>query len=414
MNSNNAVDDAFDVVNLDDSKMDSSLYKILKENNLYNDLHEILNENNLTMDILCQIKTNEFEELCNTLKLSILKKAKFRVLMDLIHKTVYDEGDVDVDLKEFFDEHKLSDLYYMFRKQKIDFEKLESLTTSDIHNLCATNNIQIGTKIDLINAIETHQREILKQQYLTPGGPICPEKIEEKDNRKFDEQMKVILVGDSGVGKTALLKRFIWNKFDINEHMSTIGIDMCYAYKKLSNGKIMKMNIWDTAGQERFRTIPRLHYRDADAIIVCYSVGSKLSFRICDEWREEIEQYAKDNIVVMLVGCKGEKKFRIDPNKNKYGQPREVSIVDARTKAESDLWKKYETQWGECSAKNGINVENIFMTVAELTMQRRAYQPELEGGNRNVNPIRLQVIQPQQQNAVQFKSCWDRFWSVFH
>eukprot|EP01083_Nonionella_stella_P105314 302902_1 len=399
-----ATDELFDAINIDNNKLDADLIAMLKENHLYDDLYSILNDYTLTLGVLTQLKTSELADLCRRLNLTIIQTLKFRDLMKLIDKSTMGNRGVDIDLEHFLDTHKLSDLYHIFQREGIGFDELETITPHDIDHLCDDNDVKIGSKINLKNAIDQHQIEILKTRYSTPGNPIYAEREEQKDEGPYDAHMKVVLLGDSAVGKTCLLKRYIFSTYDINE-ISTVGVDYGVARQRLSNGKIMKMNIWDTAGQERFHSISRAYYRDADAIIVCYAVNNRLSFTNVSKWRDDIDDYAQtDGVVVMLVGCKADMKMKKPHGK---GNTRKVTLHDVREMACSDEWKKFSTQWGECSARTGDNIESIFITVAELVMQQRKKQSTTSRTKIHTSDNQINQTLLQKEGAGESSSCFD-------
>jgi|EP01047_Picozoa_sp_COSAG01_P042073 Ras-related protein Rab-1A len=108
----------------------------------------------------------------------------------------------------------------------------------------------------------------------------------------FDHLFKILLIGDSGVGKTCLMFRFSDSKFQ-ESYISTIGVDFKMRTVELG-GKKIRLQIWDTAGQERFRTITSSYYRGANGIIVVYDVTEADSFENVKHWLSEIERYATD------------------------------------------------------------------------------------------------------------------------
>lgn len=164
--------------------------------------------------------------------------------------------------------------------------------------------------------------------------------------RDYDYLFKLVLIGDSGVGKSCLLLRFSDDAFT-ESYITTIGVD--FRFRTINvGGKVVKLQIWDTAGQERFRTITSAYYRGADGIVLVYDVTEAESFAHVDEWLAEVNRYATENTVKILVGNKSEK-----------GSGRTVSTEDARRKAE-DLGISFI----ETSAKESINVELAFITVA--------------------------------------------------
>jgi small GTP-binding protein len=117
-----------------------------------------------------------------------------------------------------------------------------------------------------------------------------------------DFLVKIVLIGDSGVGKTNLLSRFTRDQFN-PDSKSTIGVE--FATKTLDvEGKTVKAQIWDTAGQERYRAITSAYYRGAIGALLLYDVSSALTFQSLTRWLQELRENADSNIVVMLVGNK--------------------------------------------------------------------------------------------------------------
>uniref|UniRef100_A0A8C9W9D4 small monomeric GTPase n=1 Tax=Scleropages formosus TaxID=113540 RepID=A0A8C9W9D4_SCLFO len=121
----------------------------------------------------------------------------------------------------------------------------------------------------------------------------------------YDLAFKVMLVGDSGVGKTCLLVRFKDGAFLAGSFISTVGIDFRNKVLNLDGVKI-KLQIWDTAGQERFRSVTHAYYRDAQALLLLYDVTNKKSFDNIQAWLTEIHEYAQQDVVLMLLGNKAE------------------------------------------------------------------------------------------------------------
>jgi len=165
-------------------------------------------------------------------------------------------------------------------------------------------------------------------------------------NPEYDYLFKLLLIGDSGVGKSCLLLRFADDTYT-DSYISTIGVDFKIRTIEL-DGKTIKLQIWDTAGQERFRTITSSYYRGAHGIIVVYDITDQESFNNVKQWLQEIERYACDNVSKLLVGNK--------------------SDLTAKRAVAHDTAKAYSDQLGipflETSAKNATNVEQAFLTMA--------------------------------------------------
>jgi len=125
-----------------------------------------------------------------------------------------------------------------------------------------------------------------------------------RDHDDYDYLFKVVLIGDSGVGKSNLLSRFTRNEF-CSESKSTIGVE--FATRSLEvDGKAVKAQIWDTAGQERYRAITSAYYRGAVGALLVYDVTKSESFENVQKWLRELRDHADANIVIMLVGNKSD------------------------------------------------------------------------------------------------------------
>jgi len=168
-----------------------------------------------------------------------------------------------------------------------------------------------------------------------------------------DFVLKVIMVGDSGVGKSCLLKSFMGDPFE-QGYTSTIGVD--FEIKPvIIDGKTVNLQIWDTAGQERFRTITTSYYRSADAILLVFDVTEKSSFKNLEVWMEDIRSYAKPNVDIMLIG-----------NKIDVDKPRAVDFQTAKQYADDNHFLYIET-----SAKKLVNVEKAFLSLTAAAVSRR-------------------------------------------
>merc|ERR1711939_1264554 len=176
-------------------------------------------------------------------------------------------------------------------------------------------------------------------------------------NPEYDYLFKLLLIGDSGVGKSCLLLRFADDTYT-ESYISTIGVDFKIKTIEL-DGKVIKLQIWDTAGQERFRTITSSYYRGAHGIIVVYDVTDQESFNNVKVWLQEIDRYANENVNKLLVGNKSDLTSK--------------KVVDYETaKAFAD---ELGIPFLETSAKSAANVEQSFMTMAAEIKKRMASQP---------------------------------------
>ncbi|XP_072969230.1 ras-related protein RABA2a [Typha angustifolia] len=170
-----------------------------------------------------------------------------------------------------------------------------------------------------------------------------------RPDEEYDYLFKVVLIGDSGVGKSNLLSRFTRNEFCL-ESKSTIGVE--FATRTLQvEGKIIKAQIWDTAGQERYRAITSAYYRGALGALLVYDVTKPTTFENISRWLKELRDHADSNIVIMLIG-----------NKTDLKHLQAVASEDAQSFAEKEGLSFIET-----SALESTNVEKSFqMILAEI------------------------------------------------
>ncbi|KAL1920462.1 uncharacterized protein VTP21DRAFT_839 [Calcarisporiella thermophila] len=187
----------------------------------------------------------------------------------------------------------------------------------------------------------------------------------------YDYLIKLLLIGDSGVGKSCLLLRFSDDSFTPS-FITTIGIDFKIRTIDL-DGRRIKLQIWDTAGQERFRTITTAYYRNAMGILLVYDVTDERSFNNIRTWYSNIEQHASEGVNKILVGNK------CDAQENKV-----VSTEQGQALA-NELGVKFL----ETSAKSNINVEEAFFTLARdvkgrLIDTQNQNQPD-QGANRRID-----------------------------
>ena len=159
----------------------------------------------------------------------------------------------------------------------------------------------------------------------------------------YDYLLKILLIGDSGVGKSALMMRYVNEQYE-DKSIPTIGVDFKIK-TSIINSKIFKLQIWDTAGQERFRTITSSYYRGAHGIIIVYDVSNEDTFNNLKFWLSEINTYALPSSKMILVGNKSDVSLK----------SRQVSYETASNYAKSNNMIYVET-----SAKNGTNINLAF------------------------------------------------------
>ena len=179
----------------------------------------------------------------------------------------------------------------------------------------------------------------------------------------YDHLVKILLVGDSGVGKSSLLMRFIEDAFE--EVSPTVGVD--FKLKMMNvDGKRLKLTVWDTAGQERFRTLTSSYYRGAHGVIFVYDIANAESFANVEEvWRKEVEMYSTiSNGVKMIVGNKVDKE-----------SSREIAKEDGVRFA-----KEHGCLFLECSAKTRTRVQEAFEELVKGILETPGLLADAEAG----------------------------------
>jgi len=184
----------------------------------------------------------------------------------------------------------------------------------------------------------------------------------------YDYLIKLLMIGDSGVGKSCLLLRFSDDSFTTS-FITTIGIDFKIKTVEI-DGKRVKLQIWDTAGQERFRTITTAYYRGAMGILLVYDITDEQSFLNIRNWIRNIEQHASDSVQKILIGNK-------------------CDMVDDRvitTDRGKELADEYGIKFFETSAKTDTNVKESFISIATDIVTKKI---SLGDGGNNANKVDL-------------------------
>jgi Ras-related protein Rab-22 len=168
---------------------------------------------------------------------------------------------------------------------------------------------------------------------------------------------KIVLLGDSGVGKTCIISRYISNTFDRNAP-STNGAS--YASKNINiEDKEVTLNIWDTAGQEKYKSLTKFFYKDASAAILVYDITSEESFRnMKTYWFEQVKEQGPKNIILSVVG-----------NKSDLYNKEEVKEEDGKQFAD-----KIGAIFELTSAKNNTGINDLYMNIAEKYLNSKIYQ----------------------------------------
>ncbi|KAL3509096.1 hypothetical protein ACH5RR_028497 [Cinchona calisaya] len=205
---------------------------------------------------------------------------------------------------------------------------------------------------------------------------------------EYDYLFKLVLIGDSGVGKSNLLSRFTRNEFNL-ESKSTIGVE--FATRSLNiDSKVIKAQIWDTAGQERYRAITSAYYRGAVGALLVYDVTRRATFENVERWLRELRDHTDPNVVIMLIGNKSDLRHLVA-----------VSTEDGKALAERESLYFMET-----SALEATNVENAFgevLTQIYRIVIKKAVEASDEGATSSIPPKGERI------NIKDEGSTWKRF-----
>lgn len=186
--------------------------------------------------------------------------------------------------------------------------------------------------------------------------------LTENDENSYKFIFKIILIGDSGTGKTSLINRYIYNNFH-EKYLCTIGVDFMMKRVVLDDNTVIKLQIWDTAGMEKYKQITSTYYRGAQGAIVVFDLSSQTSFNSVSKWVNDFKQISNPNYhqTIYIVG-----------NKNDLLDKREVTQEDIDNYCEMNNFAYLET-----SAKTGEGVEKMFMGFAKELVTK--YESNGEG-----------------------------------
>ncbi|XP_072221601.1 ras-related protein Rab-15-like [Leuresthes tenuis] len=168
--------------------------------------------------------------------------------------------------------------------------------------------------------------------------------------KQYDILFRLLILGDSGVGKTCMMRRFTEGEFDPS-HISTIGVDFKMKTVEVDGIKV-RVQIWDTAGQERYQTITKQYYRRAQGIIFVYDITHQPSFQHIAKWASDVDECAPDDVQRILVGNKADDELRRQVTKHQGGV----------------LAETYEMDFFETSASTSSNINEAFIRLTELVL----------------------------------------------
>jgi len=198
-------------------------------------------------------------------------------------------------------------------------------------------------------------------------------------NKEYDYLLKMILIGDTAVGKSSIMGRYVDGNFN-HQFVSTIGVDFKVKTIKI-NDKVVKIQIFDMAGQERFRSIVSVYYKGRHGVVIIFDLTDKESFRNIKIWLHEVDKYSSDNVNKILIG-----------NKSDLIDRRRVTFEEAHELAES-----MGIDYIETSARDNINIDEIFLNIAKNIINTNKLI-----NNKNKSTIKL--IEGQQVNFDEKKN----------
>ncbi|KAL0488327.1 Ras-related protein Rab [Acrasis kona] len=173
--------------------------------------------------------------------------------------------------------------------------------------------------------------------------------------------LKLVIIGDSGTGKSCMLRQFLEGRLlDTDDQTTTIGVEFGAQIVDVAGRKV-KLQIWDTAGQERYRSVTRSYYRGAAGAIIVYDVTNVESYKNIIQWLDDARTLSikgKD----MCAAIVGNKKDTVDNSRNSTGDPtrRQVSFLEA-----AEMAQKHSCMFFETSALTGENIEEVFLKLTK-------------------------------------------------
>ena len=199
--------------------------------------------------------------------------------------------------------------------------------------------------------------------------------MSENKTSYFDLKYKIMVLGESKVGKTSLIKRYTKDQFG-GVYLTTVGMDFQDKIIEIEDKRI-RLQIWDTAGQDRFRNVTKSYFQSSHGLIIVYEISDKESFEKINFWMENIKNNAPEDAKIILVG-----------NKEDLTSERHVSIEEGENKA-----KSYNIKFFEVSSKDGTNVKELFYYLAN-----EIYQDDKLKGNDNKNGAKLKYKSTKKNN----------------
>ncbi|CAH8593328.1 unnamed protein product [Heterobilharzia americana] len=220
----------------------------------------------------------------------------------------------------------------------------------------ANNHLPAVDIFDAMSSIQKNQTQFFLGEYFG-----LHKKLRLNPNGSFVERVyKVIFVGDSGVGKSSIIRKFVSGVFDLNLPL-TVAIDFHVKFMHC-DGTNLYLQLWDTAGQEKFRSITRQYYRKSDGVIIVFDATNEASFLAVRSWLQSVTEETDENTVILILENKSD---LLKQNDSKRCVPK--AAVDKIVQA-------YKTMCFEVSAKTGENIEEAFTVLARKLKEKEVYE----------------------------------------
>ena len=212
-----------------------------------------------------------------------------------------------------------------------------------------------------------------------------------EEKTDYDLIFKIVLIGDSSVGKTNIFSKYLNDEFD-PDSKATVGVEFGTKDFKIEN-KLVKVQIWDTAGQERYRSITNAYYKGAKGCLLVYDITNKFSFESLDRWLDELKNNGDGDISIILVG-----------NKNDLESERVISLEEGKKKAEFHKMAFIET-----SALNGNNIQQAFSELISDVYKTQNYSSNKKDNiklkDKTINLENVEQKEEESEEPLPTKGC---------
>ena len=263
----------------------------------------------------------------------------------------------DPNLRNFLEPLNLhGTIYDKLLGKSISLDDLKVIKSKDLIDLANDMMLKENDKNKFIKLVRERQNLVI--QRMNDNDPK-----KRHNSKNYDYLVKLLIIGDSGTGKSSLLLRWVDDMFT-DKFITTVGID--FKHKIVDTGlEIVKCQIWDTAGQERFRTIMNAFYRGAMGVLICYDITDLNSFNNISTWISDVENNCNENTIKFIVGLK-----------NDLNHERKIKFDDAQKVAD-----KYGCYFIECSAKINSNVDQLFRVMVSYVVYYHKARRDQPGNN---------------------------------